>query len=56
VVYDDYFETIHSDELDQPPQEWADLVTFNRTQVEWNDPDFTPELNAKWLTPEELHD
>ena len=56
VVYDDYFKTIHSDESDQPPPEWADLVTFNSTKVEWDDPDFIPELHAEWLTPEELHD
>ena len=56
MVYDDYFETVHSDESDQPPPEWADLVTFNSTKVEWDDPDFTPELHDEWLTPEELHD
>ncbi len=31
-------------------------MTFNSTQVEWDDPDFTPELNAELLTSEELHD
>ncbi len=56
VVYDDFFETIHADDQGHPPAEWADLVTFNRTQVEWDDPDYAPELDSEWLSPEELQD
>jgi len=52
LVYDDFFETVHSDEA-APPPEWEDLVIYNRYQTPFDDPDYIPELADEWLTPAE---
>ena len=54
VVYDDFFETVHSGASEEPT-EWPDLVVFNRFRNEF-DEDSEPELGDDWLTPEELSD
>jgi hypothetical protein len=42
-VYDDYFETVHSRE-DQEPENWGELLGFNRFQSEYDEDDYVPEL------------
>ena len=54
VVYDDFFETVHSGP-DQEPPAWEHLVTFERFRNEL-DPDDDTALSDDWLSPEELHD
>ena len=54
AVYDNFFETVHSDGAD-PPDNWEDLLVFNRFRSAIDDED-APELSDEWLTPEELHD
>jgi len=53
VVYDDFYETVHSNE-DEPPAEWSELFTLNRFNVEYEDEGYIPELANEWKSPEEL--
>jgi hypothetical protein len=57
VVYDDYFETVHSNG-DDPPDEWNELVTVQslHSNIDEDDPDHLPELADEWLNPAELAD
>jgi len=54
VMYDDFFETVHSTEGSPPsPEIWERLYTFNRSQVDWDiEP---PDLAVEWLSPGERH-
>lgn len=52
MVYDDFFETVHSDE-DQEPKEWLELVTLNRFQSDIDSDDYIPDLPDEWLNPQE---
>jgi len=54
VMYDDFFEMVHSDEGSPPSAEvWERLYIFNRSQVDWDiEP---PDLAVEWLTPGERH-
>jgi hypothetical protein len=42
-VYDDFFETVHSGEGEEPA-EWGDLIVFSRFQSDFDDPDYEPQL------------
>jgi hypothetical protein len=53
LVYDDYFETVHSRE-DQEPAGWGELLQFGRVQAEFDEGDVGPELHDEWLNPIEL--
>jgi Reverse transcriptase (RNA-dependent DNA polymerase) len=53
LVYDDYFETVHSRE-DQEPENWGELLRFGRFQTEFDEDDGVPELPDEWLNPQEL--
>jgi hypothetical protein len=56
VVYDDFFETVHSDGTD-PPEVWAEMITiqaFRSESIDYDDPDNLPELSDEWLNPSEL--
>jgi hypothetical protein len=53
LVYDDYFETVHSRE-DQEPENWGELLRFNRFQTEFDEEQNVPDLPDEWLNPEEL--
>ena len=53
VVYDDFFETVHSPE-DDPPLVWQELIAFHSQKSEYDDEDYVPELSDEWLTEEEL--
>lgn len=55
VVYDDFFETVHNDENEEP-EEWEDLVIYNSFRNDFDDPQAAPELNEEWLSPEEAYD
>ena len=55
MVYDDFFETVHSDE-GQEPSEWPDLLAFSRFQSDFDSEDYLPELDDEWLNPEELQE
>ena len=52
VVYDDFYETVHSDDNDEP-QEWPDLVVFNSFRSEVDEDDGIPDLADEWLNPDE---
>ena len=54
VVYENAFETVHSDD-DLPPNSWTDLLVFNRFKSDYNESYFVPELTDKWLTPIEAN-
>jgi Reverse transcriptase (RNA-dependent DNA polymerase) len=57
VVYDDFFETVHSDGAD-PPDVWSDLIIVQsyRADIDNNAPGDLPELADEWLNPSELAD
>ena len=55
LVYDDFFETAFADD-DEAPEEWDQLLVFSRFQTEFDDPDYVPQLDDEWLSPEERHD
>jgi hypothetical protein len=55
LVYDDYFETVHSRE-DQEPENWGELLRFGRFQSGYDENDDVPDLPDKWLNPQELAD
>jgi len=53
VVHNNFFETVYADG-EEPPGEWAELVTLNSHNVALDDDgDYEPQLNDEWLTPEE---
>ena len=51
VMYNDFFETVHSDEKSLlSAKVWEQLYTFNCSQVDWDiEP---PDLAVEWLTGE----
>ena len=51
LVYDDWFETVHSSPDVEPP-EWDHLCTFQRFETSF-DEDTAPCLSDEWLTPDE---
>ena len=53
LVYDDYFETVHSRD-DQEPEGWNELLRFNRFQTEFDEDQDVPDLPDEWLNPQEL--
>ena len=53
LVYDDYFETVHSRE-DQEPASWNELLCFNRFQTEFDEDQNVPDLPDEWLNPQEM--
>ena len=53
VVYDSYFETVHSDSLTQP-EVWDELLIFNRYQANFDENEYVPELSNEWLSPEQI--
>jgi hypothetical protein len=55
LVFDDWFETIHS-HSDKPPPIWDGLLSFNHFNNDFDDPDFAPKLHDEWLTPQEQED
>ena len=55
AVYDDYFETVHSSE-DEEPQSWPELVTFQTFRNDIDDEDYVPLLADEWLNDAEVAD
>ena len=55
MVYDDFFETVHSGEEEQP-KEWDELATMNRFKSDYDADDYVPELPQEWLNPDERHE
>jgi hypothetical protein len=57
VVYDDFFETVHTNG-DDPPDVWSDLVIVPTYHAHLDDdaPESIPELSDEWLNPSELAD
>ena len=53
LVYNDYFETVHSRD-DQEPESWNELLRFNRFQTEFDEDQNVPDLPDEWLNPQEL--
>jgi Reverse transcriptase (RNA-dependent DNA polymerase) len=53
LVYDDWFETVHSPH-DVEPIQWNDMCIFNRFEVDLEDHVPAPLLADEWLTPEEI--
>ena len=55
VVFDDAFTTVLSEiaELEEPPENWLDLLTFSRLKVNDNE-DGAQEFANEWLSDEEL--
>ena len=58
VVYDDFFETVHTTGDDPPPDDWADMILMqsHRAPIDTDDSDYLPELSDEWLSPSELAD
>jgi hypothetical protein len=52
VVYDDFFETVHSEE-DQEPKEWVELLQFSRFKSDYDEEGDVPELAYEWLSDTE---
>ena len=52
LVFDNYFETVHSSNEDEP-LEWSELLTFNRFKSDYDEDGFVPELDKEWLSIEE---
>jgi hypothetical protein len=55
LVFDDYFETVHSDEGEEPAI-WSELITFQAFRSDYDDEDYVPELSDEWLNPDALRD
>jgi hypothetical protein len=55
MVYDDFFETVHSEE-GQEPEKWGELLEFGRFKSDYDDEDYVPELSDEWLNPDDLRD
>ncbi|MGH3053412.1 MAG: reverse transcriptase domain-containing protein [Gaiellaceae bacterium] len=53
MVYDDFFETVHSDH-DKEPKEWKELLQFSRFKSDFDDADYVPQLADEWLSDEEV--
>ena len=51
LVYDDYFETVHSDETSVPTS-WPELLTWNTFRSSFDDGATVPALTEDWLSPE----
>ena len=57
VVYDNWFETVHVDGS-EPPPEWEVLVTNSRYHADFEEDDLgltLPHLDDEWLTKEEIN-
>ena len=54
VVYDDFFETVHSDEALEP-KEWGELLEFSRFKSDYDEEAAVPELADEWMAPDDLH-
>lgn len=54
MVYDDFFETVHSD-AEREPKEWSELLQFSRFQSDYDEEANVPELEDEWVSPDELH-
>ena len=52
MVYDDWFETVHSSET-EPPDQWNKMLAFQWFRSSIDDEDVLPDLDSEWLTPEE---
>ena len=53
LVFDDYFETVHAGE-DQEPPCWSELITIKSLKIAYDDEDYVPNLTDKWLDPSAL--
>ena len=53
VVFDDWFETVYSDQ-DMDPNKWEDMCMFQRWETAFDEGTVPPKLKAEWLTPEEI--
>ena len=53
VVYDNFFQTVHSDE-GKSPTKWTDIIVFDCFRSDFDDSDFVPELANEWLTPVDI--
>ena len=53
LVFDDYFETVHTGE-DQEPPVWSELITFQYLRSEYDDEYYVTNLSYEWLEPEAL--
>jgi hypothetical protein len=53
LVFDNYFETVHSGD-DQEPERWNELLQFSRFQAGYDKEDYVPELTDEWLSQEDL--
>ena len=53
VVYDNLFQTVHSDEF-EPPAKWLYLIVFDSFRSNFDCSNFVPELAYEWMTPVDL--
>ena len=53
LVFDDFFETVHSHSMTPPPV-WEEILHFNSFANDFDDPSYVPRLDDEWLTQEEL--
>ena len=53
LVFDDYFETLHAGEYQEPPV-WSEFITFQSFKSAYDDEDYVPELADEWLEPADL--
>ena len=52
MVYDDFFETVHSDETKEP-KEWEEMLAFNRFKSDVDEEGYVPDLSDEWVSTEE---
>ena len=50
MVFDDYFETFHSSEYQEPPV-WPELTTFQSFKISYDDEYYVPNLADDLLEP-----
>jgi hypothetical protein len=54
LVHDDYFETVHSSDSDEP-EVWKEMVRFQRHYANYDgEVDWLPELSDEWLSDRDL--
>ena len=53
AVYDNLFQTVHSDEV-EPPYKWMDLIVLDSFRSNFDGSNFVPEFAYGWLTTVDL--
>jgi Reverse transcriptase (RNA-dependent DNA polymerase) len=55
VVYDDFFETVHATDNEEP-NEWPELIVFQSFRADLDEDGYVPELSDEWLDDSALRE